>query len=309
MKKLALLLGALSLVSSVAYAKEVVPAVEEVVVVEEAVPVAAAPALRVTSIGQYVEVDNASGHDYANDNKADIGEEVYFGNVVNFAYGEDWTFQLLAHKTWSMDTDDGIHGADHRIEIGGWRNFDNFALGMKWRNQETYDRLYLRGKYNFGMFDGWADVAYQANNEDVESVGDQWYSEGEPIAVTVGPVRFAYYYELNHMLGDIAVGAKEDDIVHQVRASLPVYQGEKLSLGLEYRYQFAHDEEYNGTTPWQETTKHIGIVKAAYAVNENLTLDGYYRYDFRSYEAKDGDQPDAHDDYYGEFYAGWTYTF
>ena len=52
MKKLALLLGALSLVSSVAYAKEVVPAVEEVVVVEEAAPVAAAPALRVTSFGQ-----------------------------------------------------------------------------------------------------------------------------------------------------------------------------------------------------------------------------------------------------------------
>ena len=57
MKKLALLLGALSLVSSVAYAKEVVPAVEEVVVVEEAAPVAA-PALRVTNFGQFIEVDN-----------------------------------------------------------------------------------------------------------------------------------------------------------------------------------------------------------------------------------------------------------
>ena len=304
MKKLALLLGALSLVSSVAYAKEVVPAVEEVVVVEEAAPVAA-PAFRVTSIGQYVEVDNTSGG-------SDIGEEVYFGNTVNFAYGEDWTFNLTAHKTWDMDTDKGIHSNNHRIEVGGWRNFDNFALGMKWRAQETYDRLYLRGKYSYGMFDGWADVAYQANNEKAgDNLGDQWYSEGEPIAVTVGPVRFAYYYELNHMLGDVAKGDKEDDIVHQLRASLPVYQGEKLSLGLEYRYQFAHDEEYNGKEPWQETTKHIGIIKAAYAVTENLTVDGYYRYDFRSYEAKDGgaDYKDAHDDYYGEFYAGWTYTF
>ena len=310
MKKLALLLGALSLVSSVAYAKEVVPAVEEVVVVEEAAPVAAAPMLRVTSIGQYVEVDNSStvadGHD------ANVGEEVYFGNVVNFAYGDDWTFNLTAHKTWDMDTDDGIHGANHRIEIGGWRSFDNFALGMKWRNQENYDRLYFRGKYSYGMFDGWADVAYQANNEKAgDNLGDQWYSEGEPIAVTVGPVRFAYYYELNHMLGDVAKGDKEDDIVHQLRASLPVYQGEKLSLGLEYRYQFAHDEDYNGkpVKGWQEATKHIGIVKAAYAVTENLTVDGYYRYDFRSYEAKDGAEADAHDDYYGEFYAGWTYTF
>ena len=308
MKKLALLLGALSLVSSVAYAKEVVPAVEEVVVVEEAAPVAAAPMLRVTSIGQYVEVDNSSTRPVGK-HDANVGEEVYFGNVVNFAYGEDWTFQLLAHKTWDMDTDDGIHGADHRIEIGGWRHFDNFSLGMKWRNQHDYDRLYFRGKYSYGMFDGWVDVAYQANNTMNDKTGDQWYSEGEPVAVTVGPVRFAYYYELNHMLGDIAVGDKEDDIVHQLRASLPVYQGEKLSLGLEYRYQFAHDEDYNGKEPWQECTKHIGIVKAAYAVSENLTLDGYYRYDFQSYEAKDGNQPDKHDDYYGEFYAGWTYTF
>ena len=62
MKKLALLLGALSLVSSVAYAKEVVPAVEEVVVVEEAAPVAAAPALTVTYVGQSLEVDMTQDH-------------------------------------------------------------------------------------------------------------------------------------------------------------------------------------------------------------------------------------------------------
>ena len=76
MKKLALLLGALSLVSSVAYAKEVVPAVEEVVVVEEAAPVAAAPALRVTYFGQSIEIDNYSRHragDGAGNDNLDIG--------------------------------------------------------------------------------------------------------------------------------------------------------------------------------------------------------------------------------------------
>jgi opacity protein-like surface antigen len=61
MKKLALLVGALSLVSSVAYAKEVVPAVEEVVVVEEVKAVEAAPALTVTYVGQGLEIDNTSG--------------------------------------------------------------------------------------------------------------------------------------------------------------------------------------------------------------------------------------------------------
>lgn len=300
MKKLALLLGALSLVSSVAYAKEVVPAVEEVVVVEEVKPVEAAPTLRVTSVGQYIEIDNTSGNE-------DIGEEVYFGNTIDFAYGEDWTFQVLAHKTWSMDTDDGIHGADHRLEIGGWRHFDNFSVGMKWRGQENYDRLYGRVKYNYGMFDGWVDVAYQANNN--HNGPDKWYSEAEPIALTVGPLRFAYYYETYYNTGSVAAGEEEYNLAHQLRVAAPIYKGEKLSLGLEYRWQFNEAEEYkDGKTPWQEDGKHIGILSAAYKVTENLTVDGYYRYDFRDYEGKDGAK-DADKDYYGEFYAGWTYTF
>ena len=307
MKKLALLLGALSLVSSVAYAKEVVPAVEEVVVVEEVKAVEAAPTLRVTSIGQYLEVDNTSGSE-------DIGEEVHFGNSIGLAYGDDWTFGLMARKTWSMDTDKGIHSKNHRIDLDAWRNFDNFSVGTRWRSQKDYDRLYARTKYNYGMFDGWVDVAYQFNNEnEVSRVDDSWYSEGEPIALTVGPVRFSYYYEMNKYLGDnydkIDKVVKEGDIYHQLRVAAPIYKGEKLSLGLEYRWQFAQDEDYEGNEEWQETTKHIGIVKAAYAVTDNLTVDGYYRYDFRSYEGKDGATSDKKDDYYGEFYAGWTYTF
>ena len=300
MKKLALLLGALSLVSSVAYAKEVVPAVEEVVVVEEVKAVEAAPALRVTSIGQYFEVDNTSGAE-------DIGEDVHFGNSIGLAYGDDWTFGLMARKTWSMDTDAGIHSKNHRIDLDAWRHFDNFSVGTRWRSQKDYDRLYARTKYNYGMFDGWVDVAYQFNN----TVGgeDVWYSEGEPVALTVGPVRLAYYYELNKGIENVAVGAKEDDIYHQFRVSAPVYKGEKLSLGLEYRWQFAEDEEYNGTKGWHEDTKHIGIVKAAYAVTDNLTVDGYYRYDFIDKEGKDGEKDSNSDNYYGEFYAGWTYTF
>lgn len=309
MKKLALLLGALSLVSSVAYAKEVVPAVEEVVVVEEVKPVEAAPALRVTSVGQYIEIDNES---HATD--GDIGE-VMFGNSVGLAYGDNWTFGLMARKTWIMDTDNGTHSNNHRIDLDAWRNFENFSVGTRWRSQKDYDRLYGRVKYNYGMFDGWVDVAYQFNN--TSEGNDAWYSEAEPIALTVGPLRFAYYYELTKGIesADIANAVKpadfkEDDIVHQLRVSAPIYKGEKLSLGLEYRWQFAHDEEYDDAykSGWQERTEHIGIVSAAYKVTENLTVDGYYRYDFQDYEGKDGAK-DADKDYYGEFYAGWTYTF
>lgn len=308
MKKLALLLGALSLVSSVAYAKEVVPAVEEVVVVEEAAPVAAAPALRVTSIGQYVEVDNKSG-------SSDIGEEVYFGNTVNFAYGDDWTFGLLAHKTWNMDTDKGTHGKDHRLQLDAWRNYENFSLGLRYRGQETYDRYYLRGKYSYGMFSGWADLAYQSNNSNDGDHEDSWYSEGMPIGVTVGPVTIGYYYEWDKMMNatsdptdSYGPAGYESTLSHQLRVMAPLYTGEKLSLSAEYRWQFAQDVDYEGAkTPYNEKTAHIGILYAGYKVTDNLTLDGYYRYDFNEYEGKNTE--DKADNYYGEFYAGWTYTF
>ncbi len=300
MKKLALLLGALSLVSSVAYAKEVVPAVEEVVVVEEVKPVAA-PTLRVTSVGQYIEIDNTSG-------ASDIGEEVYFGNYVNFAYGEDWTFGLLAHKTWNMDTDNGIHGVDHRLQLDAWRKFDNFSLGLRYRGQEEYDRLYLRGKYSYGMFSGWADVAYQSTTGNTE--GDNIYSEGMPVAVQVGPVKVGYYYELkDYMVGSPNSKGMEYNLYHQLRLMAPLYTGEKFTLGAEYRWQFANDKEFEKTTAHTEDTSHIAILNATYALTDNLTLDGYYRYDFIDHEGKDGGKDTDSDRYYGEFYIGWTYSF
>ena len=303
MKKLALLFGALSLVSSVAYAKEVVPAVEEVVVVEEVAPVAVEPAFRVTSVGQYVEVDNTSG-------KSDIGEEVYFGNTVNFAYGDNWTFNLTAHKTWNMDTDNGVEGKDHRLQLDAWRNYENFSLGLRYRGQETYDRYYLRGKYSYGMFSGWADVAYQSNNSSTTDTEDNIYSEGMPVAVTVGPVTVGYYYEYDRHINALPATSQgyEGTLSHQARVMFPLYAGEKLSLGAEYRYQFAQDKDYGvSDATYQEKTGHVAIINAAYKVTENVTLDGYYRYDFNEYDGHN--EADAHDNYYGEFYAGWTYSF
>ena len=307
MKKLALLLGALSLVSSVAYAKEVVPAVEEVVVVEEAAPVAAAPALTVTYVGQSLEVDNTSGAE-------DIGEGVHFGNSVGLAYG-DWTFDLFARKTWSMDTDDGIHSSGHRLQLDAWKQVnDNLAFGLRYRGQNEFDRYYLRTKYNYGMFSGNIDVAYQSNNGANDSE-DAYYVEAIPVAVTVGPVTLGYYFEADTW----AVNTKEDGFEHkyrqQLRASAPLYTGEKLSLGLEYRWQFDTDIDYDTDvkkTSWTEANEnsHIVVLSAAYALTENLTVDGYYQYEMYDFDSKNGkDAAVDSDNYYGEFYVGWTYTF
>ena len=299
MKKLALLLGALSLVSSVAYAKEVVPAVEEVVVVEEAAPVAAAPALTVTSIGQFVEADNWSGS-----KNGDIGT-VLFGTSVGLAYGEDWTFGLMARKGWDMDTDKGIHSANHRIDLDVWRNFENVSVGARWRQEADMDRWLGRVKYNYGMFSGWVDAGYQFNNK---NAADNIYSEGMPLCVTVGPVTLGYYYEYYDYNGTYT-DDKTEEMFHQVRAMFPLYNGEKLSLSAEYRYQFAHDQEYENKVGWDEQTGHVGILYAGYKVTENLSVDGYYRYDLYEYDRKDDQEKDKADNYYGEFYLGWTYTF
>ena len=313
MKKLALLLGALSLVSSVAYAKEVVPAVEEVVVVEEVKAVEAAPALTVTYFGQGLEIDNTSGT--AN---GDIGH-VLFSTSVGLAYGEDWTFDFMARKGWDTDSDNGIHSGSHRIDMDAWRNFDNYALGLRWRQEADLDRFYVRGKYNYGMFSGNMDVAYTSTNVAEDESNDGYYIEGTPVAVTVGPVTAGYYFKTEN---EIAVGDNKGVdhwFRHQLRLSMPIYQGEKLDLGVQYAWEFANDIEYSDhyTGAYKhDSNSHILWLNASYKVTENLTVSGYYEYDMFKWELDGNDKvlagkQDNKDSnrYYGEFFVGWTYTF
>ena len=320
MKKLALLLGALSLVSSVAYAKEVVPAVEEVVVVEEAAPVAAAPALRVTNVGQYIEIDNTSGSTNGN-----IGN-VMLAHQVGLAYGDDWTFGLMARKGWDMDTDDGIHSNGYRIDLDAWKKVnDNFSVGARWRQESDKDRYLLRTKYSYGMLSGWIDAGYESWNAHTKAVGlneknesvvvsgysldDNWYVEAMPVIVAVGPVQVGYYLEYFDYLGEVNASDAlyKSEARHQVRLMAPLYTGEKLSLGAEYRYQFLNDIETYKDAPYQENNRHIGIINASYAVTDALSVYGYYEYDWNKYDGHDAKDKD--DNYYGEFAIGWNYAF
>ena len=77
MKKLALLLAALGVVSAAAYA---------------------APELTVTNFGQSIETENVSNGDY------DI-DDLWLWNTVGLKYG-DWSFGLTAGKQWAVDFDD-----------------------------------------------------------------------------------------------------------------------------------------------------------------------------------------------------------
>lgn len=313
MKKIAFLLAALS-VASVSYAKEILPeaepVVEEVVVEETAQEVKSAPVLRVTSIGQYLEIDNTSGAE-------DIGEGVHFGNSVGLALGDNWTFDLMARKTWSASTDDwkdadglhndGMKSNGHRIDIQATRHFENFSVGLKWRGEQDMDKFYIPVSYNFGMISGWATPAYSFMNEGNDD--DAWYLEAMPLTVKYGPVALGYYFE-----GTKSTDDDNHEYDHQVRLMLDVYKTDRFTIGAEYWYQFAYEnqtEKAGKLVDYYENNKHTGVIKAAYDVTENLTVDGYYRYDFNKYDEFDGatKATGKADDYYGEFYVGWTYKF
>jgi hypothetical protein len=293
MKKLTLLLAAVT-IASAAYAKEVMPVAE----------VAAAPMLTVTSIGQYIEIDNYSEN---SNSDGDVGH-VMLGNTVNFAYGDDWTFGIMARKGWDTDTDDGFGSNSSRIDLYGMKAYENYNLGLKWRQENGKDEYMLRGNYSYGMFSGWGDLQYAS----IEGKADRVEFEGVVAAVKYKTVKLGYYlnYYDYDLVSDIAAGEMKSEARHQVRISAPIYSGDKLDLGLEYRYQFNNDKDYNGTATngYTENTRQIVVLSADYAVNDNLSLSGYYEYDFNDYEEFDG-STDGDDDYYGEFCVGWTYKF
>lgn len=292
MKKLTILLAALS-VASAAYAKEVMPVAETVKEVKSV------PMLRVTSVGQSLEIDNDSGAE-------NIGQEVHFANTVGLAYGDDWTFELMARKTWSMDTDEGIHSADSRIDLSAMRAYENFNLGARWRQEKESDSYFLLGDYSYGMFSGWFEPAYVSSNGNDDA--DSFYLEAMPIIAIYGPISLGYYVEASDYRGDSNNDGVNKESVHQIRVMADLYSNDKLEINGELRYQFAHDIDMKDSSKeWQENNKYGVQLGAEYALTDTLTIDGYYLYEFNKY---DGHKiSDDADDYYGEFAIGWTYSF
>ena len=326
MKKLALLLAALS-VASVSYAKEVMPeaapVVEEAPVVEqEVVEVKAAPVLRVTSVGQQLVVENKSNANGSG--QENIGEKVHLKNMVGLALGDSWTFDLMARKTWKASTDDvvedgttwdGMKSNGHRLELAATRHFENFSLGLRWRGEQNQDAIFLPVSYNYGMVSGWFDPAYYF----ADNGQDYFYLEAEPVVLSYGPVALAYYFEGTKYTGDGAFDEKtgltaDHTYTHQARVRGTVYSNDVLSVGLEYRYQFAEEavsKSKTGVETTLENNRHIAVLSAAYNVTENLTVDTYYQYEFNKYDKEVGGKsvtPDD-DDYFGEFGLGWSYKF
>lgn len=287
MKKLTLLLAALS-VASAAYAKEVMPAAAEV----------AAPALRVTSIGQFLEIDNNASHADGN-----IGE-AYFGNYVNFAYGDDWTFGATAMRIATLDTDDGYNKATSRIQLDANKSFGDYGLGFRYRAEDNMDRFYLRPSYKYGMFSGSADIWYDFN----DGAADGWKVESEIVKANLGPVAVAYYFDYADKVG--STPKKEDyEFNQQLRAYAPVYSNDKLSVNAFTRIGLGNKTE-SGLKEYDAFDQIRVGVGAEYALTESLSVNGYYLYQVTDLDNdKKVEGKNVRDERYGEFCIGWNYAF
>ncbi len=306
MKRLALLLAAMGIVSVGAMAE--------------------APTLKVTSIGQEIEIENENGNQTFDD--------VWLWNNVNLEYG-DWQFGLTAGKQWLVDFDgDGAHSDNGRLQMDVWKKVTpDLKLGTRLRLQDDYDRYYARWDYNGSnnMFFSWGDVWYESNNDDSDvgrknGTPDYIKAETLPIGVKVGPVKVGYYFQYYGALGssEATDNHYESEMEHQIRLYAPLYQGEKLGLSFEGRFTIAEEQDWNNDGK-DRADKHAGYreydsfgrtrlyVKFDYKVTESLNVYGQYAYEWRDFDYQEGDKREfyagAGKENYQDILVGWRYTF
>lgn len=290
MKKLALLLAALGVMSATTFAAE--------------------SALRITNVGQEVEIENTSGGQ-------DIGESVYFGTSVGLAY-KDWTFGVIGAKRWSVDTDD-VDSITGRVVLDAWKNYDNYKLGFRFRSEKDYDRYYARGAWNHGMFWGSADIWYEAKTgKDIykNDKNDTWRGEIFPIGVQYNGIKLGWFVDAEIVSGSVADGYREQNFEHQLRFYAPLYKGEKLTVQTEIRHTLTVDDKYNNekkakndATRFEDFGRTRIYLKNNYQVNESLNVYLNYGYEFKDMEQVNSGKSYDSDNYYGVCTFGWNYKF
>lgn len=288
MKKLALLLTTMGVISVGAMAE--------------------APALKVTNIGQELEVENVSGS-----TNGDIGATT-FTTTVGLSY-EDWSFAVQAGKMWNVDTDKGFDSTDGRMQFDIWNKVnENLNLGFRYRGQSDYDRYYGRAEWNYGIVYGAADVWYQSVNG---KGNDNIEAEIFPIGINYGTFKAAWFVNYWKTVGNTVNGDRTEYLENQIRLYADLYKGEKLTLLTEARITLTANSDYEGgkkaAAPTEYIYKDFGrnrfYLGASYQVTESLNIYGKYAYEFRELDiVRSGERTDSQN-YYGDFIVGWNYTF
>ena len=281
MKKLALLLAALGVVSAAAYA---------------------APELRVTSIGQEVEAEHTNGSDVTT---------AWLYNNVGLAYG-DWSFGLQGAKQWGYnDRTDDIKGSNSRLQFDVWKKInDDLKLGFRYRGEEEMERFYARYDYSHGMFLSSGDFWYQFN--ETEGPADTLRAEWFPIGVKIGPVTAKYLCDYTKTVGGTSNGEMKSSVEHQLRLYAPLYKADKFSLSTEARITLHAEEDKVNDAPylaWEDFGRNRLYLKASYNVSESLNVYVNYAYEFNEKDRRNGSTADEAVGNYQNLTFGWNYRF
>lgn len=283
MKKLALLLAALGVMSAATFAAE--------------------PTLRITNVGQEVEIENESGG-------SNIGESVYFGTSVGLAY-KDWTFGVIGAKRWNVDTDD-TDSITGRVVLDAWKNYDNYKLGFRFRSEKDYDRYYGRVAWNHNMLWGSADIWYESKSGTGNN--DTWRGEIFPIGVQYKGVKLGWFIDAEIATGSVQEGKREENFEHQLRLYAPLYKGEKLTLTTQIRHTLTVDDKFNdekasGASRYEDFGRTRIYLESDYKVTDSLNVYLKYGYEFREKEYVATGKSDENKNYYGDLIFGWNYKF
>jgi outer membrane protein G len=285
MKKLALLLAALGVMSATTFAAE--------------------SALRITNVGQEVEIENTSGGQ-------DIGESVYFGTSVGLAY-KDWTFGVTGAKRWAVDTKD-TDSLTGRVVLDAWKHYDNYKVGFRFRSENAYDRYYARFDWNQGMLWSTWDVWYESRTKELTDGNDAWRGEIFPIGVQYNGIKLGWFIDAEIVTGSVKEGYREQNFEHQLRFYAPLYKGEKLSLNTEIRHTLTVDDKFNKEdkstdSRYEDFGRTRVYLKSNYQVNDSLNVYLNYGYEFREKEYVKSGKSDENANYFGDLIFGWNYKF
>lgn len=267
---------------------------------------AAAAELKVTNIGQELEIENTSGAE-------NIGEATYLTTSVGLSYG-DWTFGVAGTKFWHADTD-SIKSYDGRLQLDAWKKVtDDLKLGLRYRGYDSEDRYYVRWDYSQDWFWSAGDIWYQANNAE-GGARDAWRGEVYPLGFKYGAFKAGWFVDWTQNLGGLEAGDQDYNFEHQIRAYFDFYKTEKLTLSLEGRFTLTVDddykdgEEYSKASRYEDFGRNRLYLGAKYAVNEKLDVYAKYGYEVRDKEYVNNGKEDKNGNYFGDFIVGWNYKF
>lgn len=182
------------------------------------------------------------------------------------------------------------------------------------------DRHYVRYDYNKDWFLSSADIWYESNNGEKNN---QVKMELFPLGATYNGFTaklFLGYDKATENPGQTpnGDGKLKSRFETQIRLYAPIYTYDAFSLTAEGRFTLAETAKYthksNGEKMGYSVYKNFGrtrlYLRGNYKVSDNFSVYGYYGYEFRSLETKDGGiKPEIGDKSYHDVGIGWNYTF